>query len=174
MPPDLPWPPCASCGHPLRFLAQLRLDTEVSPRGGLLVIFMCGHPDTCATFDAHRGATDARVVAPSGLAPRDPPSPDALLRFVAGARIETATPDADDPAEAYDVARATWGGPSKQRQVLGQLGGICGLITNEAPSCECGTPMHDVAQLEEGPDHATAMNFGGGSAFAFVCGRCEG
>jgi len=29
-------------------------------------------------------------------------------------------------------------------------------------------------QLEEGPDYTTAMNFGGGFAFAFVCGRCPG
>jgi uncharacterized protein with PIN domain len=29
-----------------------------------------------------------------------------------------------------------------------------------------------IVQLEEGPDHSTAMNFGGGDAYAFACAPC--
>ena len=33
----------------------------------------------------------------------------------------------------------------------------------------CGFEMDFLAQLEEGPDHAVAMNFGGGCADVFRC-----
>ena len=39
---------------------------------------------------------------------------------------------------------------------------------DETPRCApCGFEMDLLAQLEEGPDHAVAMNFGGGCAHVF-------
>ncbi|WP_371494421.1 hypothetical protein OG871_04875 [Kitasatospora sp. NBC_00374] len=34
--------------------------------------------------------------------------------------------------------------------------------------------MRLAVQLQEGPDPVTAMNFGGGRAYAFTCSPCTG
>ena len=69
-----------------------------------------------------------------------------------------------------DNARENWKG--NKRDVLGQLYGEPSWIQgDETPECDCcNKPMRFVAQLEEGPDHRTAMNFGGGGvAYLFDC-----
>ena len=65
----------------------------------------------------------------------------------------------------------------KQQNTLspaGQIGGEPSWVQNEeTPDCDaCGKPMQLAAQLEEGPDHRTAMNFGSGSGcgYVFRCG----
>jgi len=61
-------------------------------------------------------------------------------------------------------------------EVLGKLGGEpTWLQGDETPACPaCGHDMRFVAQLEEGPDWKTAMNFGGGGwAYVFQCAECE-
>lgn len=169
------WPRCATCGGPLRFLAQVRLDRSFAPREGLLLAFLCPRVETCAGFLAGGGANHATVVSLAELVPMmAPDEPDTRLAFVAGARLETAEVEVDDPLFAYDEARERWGGVARQRQVLGRLGGPCGLIDHAPPVCACGAVMEQVVQLEEGPDHETAMNFAGGCGFAFVCGACDG
>ena len=58
-------------------------------------------------------------------------------------------------------------------RILGFLGGRPDWIQNdETPVCSaCGRPMTLAAQLEEGPDYRTAMNFGGGGCgYVFACG----
>lgn len=68
---------------------------------------------------------------------------------------------------------ATCDGP--MGDVLGQLGGQPAWLQNdETPACPtCARQMRLVVQLEEGRDHATAMNFGGrGEAYAFACEPC--
>jgi hypothetical protein len=70
----------------------------------------------------------------------------------------------------YDKARENWKG--NRREVLGQLYGKASWIQgDETPACDCcKKPMRFVAQLEEGPDYRTAMNFGGcGVAYIFDC-----
>ncbi|MFJ3792841.1 hypothetical protein [Kitasatospora sp. NPDC090091] len=61
--------------------------------------------------------------------------------------------------------------------MLGRLGGEPDWLQyDETPSCSsCARPMAFVAQLQEGPDPVTAMNFGGGgTAYAFACEPCAG
>ena len=55
--------------------------------------------------------------------------------------------------------------------MLGQLAGAPSWLQgDETPVCAaCQNRMRFVAQLEEGPDHNTAMNFGGGCAYVFDC-----
>ncbi|MFJ7243087.1 hypothetical protein ACIQWA_00415 [Kitasatospora sp. NPDC098652] len=77
----------------------------------------------------------------------------------------------------YDTAREAWTARTRRppSAVLGRLGGSpAWLQGDETPSCPgCDRPMPLAVQLEEGPDRATAMNFGGGGrAFAFTCGPC--
>ncbi|MFB7113316.1 hypothetical protein [Streptomyces sp. NPDC056190] len=62
------------------------------------------------------------------------------------------------------------------RDVLGQLGGVPSWLQHdETPACPSrAQPMSFMAQLEEGRDHRTAMNFGGGGCgYVFVCASCE-
>ncbi|GAA2790986.1 hypothetical protein GCM10010505_18270 [Kitasatospora aburaviensis] len=79
----------------------------------------------------------------------------------------------------YGRARAAWAARTGNATsaVLGQLGGRPDWLQfDETPSCSsCARPMSFVAQLQEGPDPITAMNFGGGGrAYAFVCEPCAG
>ncbi|WP_200948332.1 MULTISPECIES: hypothetical protein [unclassified Kitasatospora] len=78
----------------------------------------------------------------------------------------------------YDQAHEAWAARTgrSSMEVLGQLGGSPSWLQNdETPSCpSCARAMPIIAQLEEGPDHTTAMNFGGcGSACVFACEPCE-
>ncbi|HYF68581.1 MAG TPA: hypothetical protein VD884_10610 [Ohtaekwangia sp.] len=72
-------------------------------------------------------------------------------------------------ATDYDSARENWIG--NRREVLGQLyGEPIWLQSDETPTCSCcGKSMRFVAQLEQGPDYKTQMNFGGGVAYLFDC-----
>ncbi|WSQ14941.1 hypothetical protein OG604_48530 [Streptomyces sp. NBC_01231] len=77
----------------------------------------------------------------------------------------------------YDQAGGEWaaGNDRPASSVLGQLGGSPVWVQgDETPSCvSCATPMPLIVQLEEGPDHNTAMNFGGcGRAYVFACEPC--
>ena len=102
----------------------------------------------------------------------EPPEAGETLRGVHyGARIE----EIDEPD--YDAARTAWPaqGQRTRRQLLGAIGGEpAWLQADEAPDCDrCRRPMDFVAQLEQGPDHRTEMNFGGGCAYVFRCACVE-
>jgi len=61
-------------------------------------------------------------------------------------------------------------------EVLGQVGGQPAWLQNdETPVCSvCDQPMSFVAQLEEGHDHQTAANFGGGGCgYGYRCDTCR-
>lgn len=77
----------------------------------------------------------------------------------------------------YEQARDIWCDQQQRpfEEVLGQLGGEPSWIQDdETPDCPvCRQPMAFVAQLEQGHDHRTAANFGGGCAYAFVCEPCR-
>lgn len=81
-------------------------------------------------------------------------------------------------AKDYDEARECWvkneGGIG--RNILGQLHGEPAWIQgDETTYCgDCYLPMRFVAQLKQGPDPETEMNFGGGGcAYLFDC-ACTG
>jgi hypothetical protein len=159
---DFAWPDCATCEGPMQFLAQLRLDGR-----DVLHVFMCQNdPGLCDEWDPTAGGNRAFVLPANGVAATPPPNGETQLGAVSGVEI-VYTEDRD-----YNEARENWG---RQRDVLGQFGGVPSWIqADETPDCaECGDPMKFVAQLEEGHDHRTAANFGGGCAYAFRCEACR-
>lgn len=162
------WPTCASCDGAMQFLGQLLLPE------GLMALFMCQNdPGMCDEWDANAGGTAAFVVDPTEpLVTLDAPSEgETTLGASWGAKVlevEVSPEDIEEYGSAYDVAREAQ--PSG-RQVLGVLGGEPPWIQgDETPVCDgCDERMQPVALLEEGPDHTTAMNFGGGCAYVFRC-----
>ncbi|MEU2392923.1 hypothetical protein [Streptomyces sp. NPDC007369] len=179
------WPSCAECAGPLKFLAQLLLDGSGSAVAGgdrthahVLALFACQHrPGTCRDWSPSSGANRALLLPARGL--RRIPRPrgrtvdtEKLLLGAAHAAEPHVLPDAAD----YDSAVAAWtartGRPRKD--VLGQLGGTpAWLQYDQTPTCRtCTQPMRPAAQLQEGSDPATAMNFGTGRGYAFTCTPC--
>ncbi|MEU9577228.1 hypothetical protein [Streptomyces chilikensis] len=178
------WPTCAECGGPMQFLAQVLLDDRARPtvradgRAELvLAVFMCQtDPGMCEAWSATDGANAAFLLPAEGLAPLSAPAveDEEVLYLGAANAVELTDSSLDD----YDGARQEWGrGDGREvLHVLGRLGGRPDWLQgDETPSCGgCGRDMDLVAQFEEGPHHATAMNFGGcGMAYAFACGPCR-
>jgi hypothetical protein len=80
-------------------------------------------------------------------------------------------------AGTYLDARQRWHRETGRRvlDVLGQVGGQPAWLQNdETPACGgCARPMTFVVELEEGHDHLTSANFGGGGcSYGFRCGPC--
>lgn len=168
---SITWPHCKACSGPMQFLGQLRVPTPVGDGERLLLLFMCqNNPGSCHEWDANAGGNALLIGELSGRL-LDPPagSETALRGAVYGARNE------EVDTKSYDKARSIWqeAVPGRGlREVLGQLFGKAEwLQENETPKCDsCGKRMRFVAQLEEGPNYATAMNFGGaGCAYIFDC-----
>jgi hypothetical protein len=160
------WPTCKSCRGPMQFLGQLRLPE----RPALALLFMCGNePGMCDEWEPDAGGNFVTIVSAQNLKPVRPPRGGVTeLETKYGARVLESS-EAD-----YGAAHQSWtrDHPDRPRDVLGQLRGDPVWIQNdETPTCsKCGRPMRFLAQLEEGPDHRTAMNFGGGGcAYAFDC-----
>ncbi|MEE1927366.1 hypothetical protein V1J52_04070 [Streptomyces sp. TRM 70351] len=173
VPDGFRWPPCANCGEPMQFLAQLRLDAPVGDGNGVLALFMCdAQPGLCEQWDPWDGGNRAVLLPADGVAPAVPPDTGVTrLGAVSGVRYERVD------APTYFDASEEWAEVEgrTRRGVLGQWGGEPEWLQGEeTPACPgCGEPMGFVAQLEEGRDHTTAANFGGGGcAYAFVCGPC--
>ena len=163
---QLDWPTCATCGGPMEFEGQLRNTADSS----LLLVFMCQNdPGCCDEWDANEGGNKVLVVPASNLQLVTPPEKGQTVRATRyGAKLlNSAEPN-------YDSARQQWADESGEspRHVLGQMGGEPTWVQNdETPDCDaCGQPMQLLAQLEEGPDHRTAMNFGSGCGYVFRCG----
>ncbi|WP_327294377.1 MULTISPECIES: hypothetical protein [unclassified Streptomyces] len=178
------WPSCATCSGPMQFLAQILLDGMGRPVGKadtradrVLAIFMCQNdPGMCEEWSPTAGGNRALLYPCDALqrmaAPESNGDGDVLRLGAVNAVTLVCSPSAD-----YFSAREEWGKRSgnRMRNILGQLGGQADWLQgNETPTCStCTQPMILIAQLEEGPDHSTAMNFGGcGTAFAFACGPC--
>ncbi|HZF88447.1 hypothetical protein [Streptomyces sp.] len=167
----------------MQFLAQILLDGLGRPAGEadtqadrVMAIFMCQNdPGLCDEWSPTAGGNRALLYPSDALRPMAAPVPDGdedVLRLGAVNAVTLVS----SPAADYSEAREEWGNRSgnSPRNVLGQLGGQPDWLQgDETPACAtCTQPMILVAQLEEGPDHTTAMNFGGGTAFAFACGPC--
>ncbi|MDX3071086.1 hypothetical protein ACIP98_13745 [Streptomyces sp. NPDC088354] len=135
---------------------------------------MCRNdPGRCDEWDPVAGGNRAPLFPRTGLtAAPVPAGGETLLPQTCGTdRSVTDTPP-------YPEARVQWsrahGRPA--RDVHGQLSGVpWWLQHDEAPMCpSCARPMAFTAPLEEGRDHRTALNFGGGGhGYAFACGPCE-
>ncbi|MFJ2582925.1 DUF1963 domain-containing protein [Kitasatospora aureofaciens] len=183
-PPGTEWPTCSSCGGPMQFLAQVLLD-DVGSGGatgadrGVLALFACQNdPGMCEDWDPTAGGNLALVLPFNGLQPLpfprlDDDADEAALMLGA---VRTVTAEHEDEAD-YNEARDAWTARTgrSDSSVLGQFGGTPAWIQgDETPSCpRCSRPMPLAVQLEEGPDHSTAMNFGGGGcAYAFTCAPC--
>jgi hypothetical protein len=161
VPAGFAWPHCATCGGPMRFLAQLLPD----PRG-LVSIFMCHNkPGLCEEWDPAEGGNRAFLFATEALAGASgAPAADTVLSEVSTVELVAVEAEYGDACEA-------WIDPGA---ILGQLGGRPGWMQHDdVPDCAtCAEPMSFVAQLEEGREGGSTMNFGGGSAYVFVCKPC--
>ena len=92
---------------------------------------------------------------------------DLDLRLVPGRRMRG--PGDGDPPRGRVRVRGVAGGREKP-------GGVPSWLQHdETPTCPpCAQPMSFMAQLEEGRDYRTAMNFGGdGCGYAFACAPCK-
>lgn len=176
VPADAPftWPCCAACEQPMQFQGQIGVEATAEHPAGLLLVFMCQNdPGCCDEWDPNEGGNLAVFVPAGALTLAEPPAEGLTLRETTnGARTET------QDAEDYEAARRQWCERTGQPgcQVIGQLHGAPSwLQADETPGCPaCGAPMHLAAQLEEGPDAHTAMNFGGGCAYLFQCASHAG
>ncbi|GLQ98779.1 hypothetical protein [Dyella mobilis] len=168
----LHWPICKTCHGHMQFLGQLRSGEALGDR--LLLLFECqNRPGLCDDWDADGGGNAVMVVATeSPQLVQAPPVGETTRPIRHGASVVRVE------AGNYDQARQQWASQAGKaaRDVLGQLGGEPSWIQgDETPSCNtCGERMAFVAQLEEGPEARSAMNFGGGGcAYLFQCGGCE-
>jgi len=154
------WPKCKTCNAEMQYLGKIKTDI------GLEIIFMCNNdPGMCDEWDAEAGGNKAIVVNGENLGFFEPIDKELSLR-----ETEYGVELIESEEEDYDTARENW--PGNRRQVLGQLYGEPSWIQgDETPECDCcSKQMRFVAQLEEGPDYKTAMNFGGGGvAYLFDC-----
>lgn len=159
------WPSCQTCGGAMQFLGRLRIPGK--PR--LVLLFMCQNdPGLCDEWDAEAGGNCAIVVRVDGLAEVQAPREGVTVR-----ETEYGTREVRSEKDEYDAARDAWSQETGHmpRDVLGQiLGEPAWVQADETPTCPtCGEPMRFLAQLEQGPDSKTEMNFGGGCAYVFDC-----
>lgn len=143
------WPKCV-CGAELQYQGKIKTDI------GYEMIFM----ENCD----HWGSTKVIIVDAEDIESVHPEDSQIAIRETAYvAKIEEVTGD------SYDDARDDY--PSHRRDVLGHISDRPEWIQgDETPKCDCcGQTMRFVAQLEEGPDYETAMNFGGGCGYLFDC-----
>lgn len=161
---EFQWPLCSCCELPMQFLAKILVDSQLHQ------IFMCQNdPGLCDEWDANEGGNAVAVTTPTDLEVVKAPSKGITLR-----ETEHSAQLVEVAADNYEMARTEWAQSNSvsSGEVLGQLFGEPSWIQgDETPHCnQCSQPMKFVAQLEQGPDWSTAMNFGGGgAAYLFRC-----
>jgi len=158
------WPLCKTCSGAMQFLGKLSTDK------GLEQIFMCQNdPGLCDEWDPNEGGNRVLVTKPENLE-----NVTAPCEFESTRDTEHGAILVEYECEGYEEAYDKWPEENKvsPREVLGQLyGNPYWLQGEEIPDCDkCGKQMRFVAQLEQGPDWETEMNFGGGgTAYIFDC-----
>jgi hypothetical protein len=157
------WPICACCSLPMQFLGKIASENY------LYQIFMCQNdPGVCEEWGPDDGGNKVIVTAISALEEVAAPSEGLTTR-----ETEYSALAIEVQGNEYDESREQWVNENNlsYREVLGQINGApAWLQGEEIPNCDiCNKPMQFLAQLEEGPDYETAMNFGGGSAYIFKC-----
>jgi hypothetical protein len=157
------WPHCSSCKLPMQFLGK------IAQGNYLYQIFMCQNdPGCCEEWGPDEGGNKVIVTSPSSLEKTVAPSKGLTTREAEYSALIV-------PVECYDYehAREKWANDNNKnyRDVLGQINGVpAWLQGEEVPICNsCNSPMQFIAQLEQGPNSDTEMNFGGGSAYVFNC-----
>lgn len=150
----------------MQFLGQL----AQSESNELLLLFMCqNEPGMCDEWDAQAGGNKVLSVSSTNLQLVSPPSSGDVMRPVRY-KAQIVVESEEDYASAKQVWSA--GKDVSPREVLGKVGGEPAWIQGEeVPICSsCTEPMTFIAQLEQGPDWQTEMNFGGGGcAYVFKC-----
>ncbi|MFD5556184.1 hypothetical protein ACFWIA_20375 [Streptomyces sp. NPDC127068] len=164
-PADFAWPRCDTCRGAMQFLAHLPFDDAV------VAVFSCANePGQCAQWEAFEGGNRAFLFPPDGLVPATvPEAGETRLGAVTAIRTEVVDED------AYDDARGVYGARvGRGRAVLGSWGGEPDWYDPDGwPSCpQCARRMDFVAHLEEGYEHRTAANFGGGLGYVLTCAPC--
>lgn len=171
--PGTKWPICRSCGGPMQFLAQLPLRgvglSSKTLEDTVLLLFQCQNdPGMCDEWDPDSGGNAALLTATEGRQPLEVPAGPTRLPRESKVRlvpydegVAGETPD-DNYCKAIDANALT----------LGKLGSVpLWMQGDETPSCQCGSRMTFVAQLEA--RGGGGMNFGdSGAGYAFVCGSC--
>ena len=164
------WPVCKSCDGNMQFLGRISVPADESRESRFVQIFMCQNdPGCCNEWDPAAGGNFVLVTPSAAIEAVEVPQTGLTLRETTyGAMIVSlSTPD-------YESARREWSAANARptREVLGQIFGAPAWIQgDETPTCaDCGRSMEFLAQLEEGPDWRTEMNFGGGGcAYVFEC-----
>lgn len=158
----------------MQFLAQIRVADADPGIAGLLSVFMCqNHPGLCEDWDATAGGNRAFRFGADALQGAAVPD-DGVTLLDETSAIDFEQVEADDYLHARDLWSRTTG--RSVREVLGQVGGQPAWLQNdETPTCSgCNEPMAFIVQLEEGHDHRTSANFGGGGCgYGFGCRSCS-
>ncbi|WP_328399338.1 hypothetical protein OHS70_21010 [Streptomyces sp. NBC_00390] len=168
VPDGFSWPLCRTCKGAMQFLAHLPGEEQV------VSVFMCQNdPGLCEEWSPADGGNRAYLFPHGGLAPAAvPPEGETSLGAVSALRTESVEEqDYFDAVQAWVAA-----GHEDESPVLGALGGEPYWIQDdETPNCpSCSHRMDFAALLEEGRDHNTAANFGGGGCgYAFTCAPCS-
>lgn len=160
---DFIWPKCACCSLSMQFLGKITVDDDLHQ------IFMCQNdPGVCDDGEADDGGNAVVVLKPTVLEYVTVPDEGETLRDTEYSAVVVEV-DAPDYPDATDV----WGESNNEeyRRILGQISGEpYWLQGDDTPDCDtCHKPMRFIAQLEQGPDYETEMNFAGGCAYSFAC-----
>jgi hypothetical protein len=157
----------------MQYLASLPLtqDLEAAPHGSsALLLFQCQQqPGMCEEWAPDSGGNAALITDIKNAEPIAPPSGPTFLptRNALNFLPYEEPVDADEASEQYEDIRS-----APQSLVAGKAGGQPAWIQyDETPTCRCGAVMSFVAQLDERA--ASGLNFGGGSAYAFICKHCR-
>jgi hypothetical protein len=157
----------------MQFLTQVRLADAEPGNMGLLSVLMCQNdPGLCDEWDPSAGGNRAFVFTPDATHIPIPPG-DGIALLDEACAVEFEEVDTEDYLDAPERWHQRSSRPAQE--VLGQVGGRPAWLQNdETPACSsCAQPMTFVVQLEEGHDHRTSMNFGGGGCgYGFCCRAC--
>jgi len=168
------WPVCRSCRKPMQFLGRLMIPEDQTIPRHLILLFQChNEPGMCDDWESDKGGNCALIVPEGPVDYAQPPAHPDILRPTLYTATTVVVPGSTAEPHSYVDAMQAWtsvtGRP--KREILGQiLGSPEWIQADQSPSCStCGAPMKFVAQLEEGPDHQSSMNFAGGAAYIFEC-----
>ncbi len=169
---DLTWPVCRQCHGNMQFVAEIPLKAAgiaaFDQSEEILMLFECqNEPGICGEWDAASGANTALLTSnPASLLVPSTGEVSSPIQSLVKANDYPESLIPETASDNYWSALVEGNGT-----VLGKLGGHPVWIQfDETPMCPCGAVMTFFARLEEaGGD----INFGGGSAFAFVCAACK-
>jgi hypothetical protein len=154
----------------MQYLGRIAIPSGDLPTSHHALLFMCQNdPGCCNEWEPDGGGNSVLIVAGALAESAVVPTGGVTL-------TETAygTSVVSSQLDNYEAARQAWAESTgnSSREVLGQLrGSPVWIQSDETPTCDvCGNTMRFLAQLEQGPDWRTEMNFGGGGcAYVFEC-----